>query len=377
MTVKITSGNIFNSKAQTLVNTVNCVGVMGKGVALQFKKLFPEMYQDYVNKCKHKEVKLTRPYLYKQILSPWILNFPTKDNWRSVSRISDIIAGLKYLELHYKEWGITSLAVPPLGCGHGGLDWKIVAPVLYEHLSQLNIPVELYAPHETPEHLLSPASELTEPEYANHNKTLSSKADSIPIKPAWLALVEVVDRVLREKYHWPIGRTIFQKLAYFATIKGLPTELNFVKGNYGPYCEQLNSLSTKLVNNGLIKEKELGKMISIEPGPTFYESRKKYGEEIKQWNDILNKVTDLILRMKTTNAETAATVTFAARMLAESTEKIPNNQEVFAAVRRWKPESKYKNITDEAINEAIVNLYLLDWIDVDVDESLMDEILVF
>ncbi len=158
MTVKITSGNIFNSKAQTLVNTVNCVGVMGKGVALQFKKLFPEMYQDYVNKCKHKEVKLTRPYLYKQILSPWILNFPTKDNWRSVSRISDIIAGLNYLELHYKEWGITSLAVPPLGCGHGGLDWKIVAPVLYEHLSQLNIPVELYAPHETPEHLLSPAS---------------------------------------------------------------------------------------------------------------------------------------------------------------------------------------------------------------------------
>ncbi len=158
MTVKITSGNIFNSKAQILVNTVNCVGVMGKGVALQFKKLFPEMYQDYVNKCKRKEVKLTRPYLYKQILSPWILNFPTKDNWRSVSRISDIIAGLNYLELHYKEWGITSLAVPPLGCGHGGLDWKIVAPVLYKHLSRLNIPVELYAPHETPEHLLSPAS---------------------------------------------------------------------------------------------------------------------------------------------------------------------------------------------------------------------------
>ncbi len=377
MTVAITSGNIFNSKAQTLVNTVNCVGVMGKGIALQFKKLYPEMYLDYVDKCKLKEVKLTKPYLYKQILAPWILNFPTKDNWRSISRISDIIAGLKYLELHYKEWGITSLAVPPLGCGHGGLEWEIVAPALYKHLSQLNIPVELYAPYETPENLLKPPFLLAEPEPSNHNIILNSKPNTISINPAWIALVEVVDRVLREKYHWPIGRTIFQKLAYFATIKGLPTELKFVKASYGPYCEQLKPLNTKLINNGIIKEKELGKMISIEPGPTFYESRQKYSEKIKQWNDIINKVTDLILRMKTTNAETAATVTYTAQMLTEDTGKKPNSQEVFAAVRQWKPENKYKNITDEAINEAIVNLYLLDWIDVDVDDSLMEKVLVF
>jgi len=104
-------GNIFESEAQTLVNTVNCVGIMGQGLALEFKKLFPDMYEDYVVRCEAKEVRLGEPYLYRGLLPPWILNFPTKDHWRSVSRLSDIVAGLEYLEKHYREWEITSLAV--------------------------------------------------------------------------------------------------------------------------------------------------------------------------------------------------------------------------------------------------------------------------
>ncbi len=111
-------GNIFTSEAQTLVNIVNCVGIMGKGLALEFKKLFPDMYEDYVIRCKAKEVRLGEPYLYRRLLPPWILNFPTKDHWRSVSRLSDIVAGLEYLEKHYREWEITSLAVPALGCNN-------------------------------------------------------------------------------------------------------------------------------------------------------------------------------------------------------------------------------------------------------------------
>src|SRR5206468_3390836 len=103
------------SKAQTLVNTVNTVGVMGKGVALEFKKRFPEMYADYSRRCARHEVELGRPYLFKQLVGPWILNFPTKDHWRSLSKLTDIIEGLEYLHDHYKQWGITSLAVPPLG----------------------------------------------------------------------------------------------------------------------------------------------------------------------------------------------------------------------------------------------------------------------
>src|SRR5215469_8240715 len=129
--VKVQSGDMFKSKAQTLVNTVNCVGVMGKGIALEFKKRFPDMFEDYVARCRRKEVRLGRPYLFKRLVPPWILNFPTKDDWRSLTKLSDIRLGLEFLEHHYREWGITSLAVPPLGCGLGQLEWRVVGPTLY------------------------------------------------------------------------------------------------------------------------------------------------------------------------------------------------------------------------------------------------------
>lgn len=129
--MKILVGDILQSKAHTLINTVNCVGIMGKGIALEFKKRFPEMFDDYVQRCEHKEVKPGLPYLYKTLFPPQVINFPTKDHWKSVSRISDIEKGLQYLLAHYKEWGITSLAIPPLGCGNGQLEWRVVGPLIY------------------------------------------------------------------------------------------------------------------------------------------------------------------------------------------------------------------------------------------------------
>src|SRR5690554_4196489 len=132
--VKVQVGNLFNSDAQTLVNTVNCVGIMGKGIALEFKKRFPAMFDDYVARCNRNEVKLGKPYLYKSLITPYILNFPTKDHWRSVSLLGNINKGLEHLLAHYQEWGITSLAVPPLGCGEGQLEWRIVGPTLYRFL---------------------------------------------------------------------------------------------------------------------------------------------------------------------------------------------------------------------------------------------------
>jgi len=147
--VKVRIGDIFQSQAQTLVNAVNCVGIMGKGIALEFKNHFPEMYQDYVRACERGQIQLGRPYLYKRI-EPWILNFPTKSHWRGVSRQSDIVEGLNYLAQHYQEWGITSLGVPALGCGQGQLEWRVMGPILIRHLAALEIPVELYAPPGTP-----------------------------------------------------------------------------------------------------------------------------------------------------------------------------------------------------------------------------------
>lgn len=152
--VKAVVGDMFKSEAQTLVNTVNCVGIMGKGIALEFKNRFPDMFEDYRKRCEARKVRLGQPYVHRRLTTPWILNFPTKDHWRSVSRIEDIIRGLDYLRRHYQEWGITSLAVPALGCGQGQLEWRVVGPALCRCLNRVDIPVELYAPYGTPSELL-------------------------------------------------------------------------------------------------------------------------------------------------------------------------------------------------------------------------------
>lgn len=154
----IEKGDILNSNMQTIINTVNCVGVMGKGLALAFKQAYPEMFKDYKKKCDQKEVKIGRPYLFKISDSRWILNFPTKDDWRRDSKIEYVEAGLKYLAENYNSLGITSLAVPPLGCGHGGLDWEAeVFPLVKQYLLDLNIPMEAYIPFVKPSMSAKPA----------------------------------------------------------------------------------------------------------------------------------------------------------------------------------------------------------------------------
>lgn len=153
MAVKLVKGDLFESDMQTLTNTVNCVGVMGKGVALEFKKRYPKMYKDYQARCKNNLVKLGEPYLYEdeptlfEDNSPCvsILNFPTKNHWRNHSNINDIANGLDYLAAHYKEWRITSIAFPPLGCGNGGLNWEDVCPLMMNKLEPLDLQAEIYA----------------------------------------------------------------------------------------------------------------------------------------------------------------------------------------------------------------------------------------
>src|SRR3954463_888706 len=132
--VKVLIGDIFESGAQTLINTVNTVGVMGKGIALGFKQRFPEMYAEYKALCERGEVRLGRPYVHRPVVGQWIVNFPTKEHWRAQSRLADIVEGLRYLAAHVEEWGVESLAVPPLGCGEGGLEWRVVGSTLLEHL---------------------------------------------------------------------------------------------------------------------------------------------------------------------------------------------------------------------------------------------------
>jgi O-acetyl-ADP-ribose deacetylase (regulator of RNase III) len=139
--------SFFESDAHVLVNTVNCVGVMGRGIALEFKKRYPEMYREYRIRCFEKNVRIGEPYIYKVSDEKWILNFPTKDHWKDPSRLEWIDAGMLYLVAHAREWGIRSIAIPALGCSNGGLNWKRdVLPLLVTRASALGVPVELYAP---------------------------------------------------------------------------------------------------------------------------------------------------------------------------------------------------------------------------------------
>ncbi len=137
-------GNIFNSKAQTIVNTVNCDGVMGKGIALEYKKRFPDMFNNYVNLCKNKSIKPGILYLYTKS-NPWILNFPTKLHWRYKSKIEYIELGLKKFSVEYKRKNIKSIAFPKLGTMNGGLDWEDVKVIMYKYLLPLkDLEVEIY-----------------------------------------------------------------------------------------------------------------------------------------------------------------------------------------------------------------------------------------
>ena len=142
MPIKYVKDNLFESEAMVLVNTVNTVGVMGKGIAKEFKRLYPKMFEEYQRKCANGSLDIGKPWLCKT--SPkWILNFPTKKHWRNKSKVKDIEAGLKEFENICKSEGIESVSFPMLGCGNGGLDWeKQVKPLMEKYLAPL--PIEIY-----------------------------------------------------------------------------------------------------------------------------------------------------------------------------------------------------------------------------------------
>jgi O-acetyl-ADP-ribose deacetylase (regulator of RNase III)/uncharacterized protein YwgA len=364
--MKILVGDILQSKAQTLVNTVNCVGIMGKGIALEFKKRFPEMFEDYAERCERKEVKPGVPYLYKTLFPPQIINFPTKDHWKSVSRIDDIERGLQLLVAHYREWAVTSVAIPPLGCGNGQLEWKAVGPLIYRYTSHMDIPVELYAPYGTPPRELTVEflSQTSATEHHRNGRTVQSA-----LNPAWVALVEILHRIEAQPYHWPTGRTIFQKLAYVATRQGLPTGFVYQRGSFGPFSRELKQAETKLINNNLLQEERYGKMFRVKSGPNFEKVRKDFQVSLDKWMPIIEKTTDLFMRVNTDQAEVIATVMFAADVLKTESRSVPTETEVLDAVLRWK-QKRRPPLNETGVASTIRNLGMLRWLNVKPDAGL-------
>lgn len=148
--IQLKQGNLLQADADALVNTVNCVGVMGKGLALQFKQAFPENFRAYANACERGEVQAGRMHIHDNggLVNPrWIINFPTKRHWRDGSRLEDVASGLSALVADVQRLGIQSIAIPPLGCGLGGLDWNVVRPLIENaFVASPDVVVHLYEP---------------------------------------------------------------------------------------------------------------------------------------------------------------------------------------------------------------------------------------
>jgi O-acetyl-ADP-ribose deacetylase (regulator of RNase III) len=153
--IQITEGNLLQAQAEALVNTVNCVGSMGKGIALQFKQAFPANFREYQAACRAGEVQPGRMLIHdngRLALPHYIINFPTKRHWRARSQLSDIGDGLQALVEDVRRLCIRSIAVPPLGCGLGGLDWQVVRPLIEHAFSALaDVQIQLFAPKGAPE----------------------------------------------------------------------------------------------------------------------------------------------------------------------------------------------------------------------------------
>lgn len=354
--MKILIGNMFDSTKQTLVNTVNCVGVMGKGVALEFKKRFPAMYSEYVELCAQNKIHPGEPYLYSDLTGASVLLFPTKDHWRSPSRLQYITDGLDWFVKHYQELGITSISFPPLGCGNGGLSWDMVGPVMYHKLKNLPIDIEIYAPYGTAKEKLS--EEYLQKGYKPDIDSLTGKKAS-GINEKWLLILAVIQRVNAGKHTLHVGRVIFQKICYILTRSGIQTGFAFTSGFYGPYSKQVNDAVAILSNANLLFEKQLHKsnMIEVSVSPSFVLQKEDYSkDELKA----METCVDLFCRIKSTEqAETMATVIYKYDELIKTDHKI-SEQEILDGVLDWKKHWIGKKETE--IRETIRDLAMLSWI---------------
>ena len=364
-------GDLFSSHAQTLVNTINCVGIMGKGVALEFKKAYPAMFEDYAARCERRQVRLGEPYLFRDASGAMIVNFPTKGHWRSASRLADIERGLDYFAAHAQEWGILSVAFPPLGCGNGGLEWAEVGPLIYQKLNGHDFDVEVYAPYGTPrtelttEFLTGPSQMNLEGKGRKHEK----------LNPEWVVLMEVLRELGQQPYANPVGRTIFQKICYVVTEMGVQTGFQFSKGSYGPFADEAKLALHVFANRNWVQEEQLGKMMALRVGSQYEKDRGKFDDVLKRHERKVAKTVDLFSRIKNTaQAEEVLTVLFASRELkrAKPGEEVAEQQlydYILDWKKAWRTEDKQREVAS-----AIRNLVTLGWMRLRFSESLPEAV---
>lgn len=234
--IKIIKGNILEQKTEAIVNTVNCVGVMGRGIALSFREAYPENYREYKKACDKGEVVPGRMFVHlagDMFSKKYIINFPTKRHWREKSRIEDIRSGLAGLVSVIKELRIKSVTIPPLGCGLGGLDWNVVRPIIEASVKELSgVEINIIEP--------DPSFKIQRQKTARSEKTKLTEGRA--------GLIVLISRYLEAMMDTSVTLLELHKLMYFLQEAGNPLRLNYEKALYGPYASNLRHV-LDIMNN--------------------------------------------------------------------------------------------------------------------------------
>jgi O-acetyl-ADP-ribose deacetylase (regulator of RNase III) len=307
--IEFRQGDILSADVEVLVNTVNCVGIMGRGIALQFRHAFPDNFRAYEVACKRGEVQPGRMFVFDthQLTNPrYIINFPTKRHWRGKSRLADIKAGLPALVAEIKRLQIRSIAIPPLASGLGGIDWNQIRPLIVQALAELR---DLNAI-------------VFEPSGAPNAKDMARSTDVPRMTTGRAALVGLLDRYLRGLMDPHASLLELHKLMYFMQEAGEPLKLAYVKATFGPYAENLRQVLTRIEGH-LVSEYGAGgdapdKLIELVPGAV--EDAEQFLGNNRPTRSRFDRVADLVQGFETPfGLELLATVHWVATREGAST----------------------------------------------------------
>ena len=324
--IKSTRGDILKADAEALVNTVNCVGVMGRGIALQFKKKFPDNFKQYKKKCDRKELVPGTMFVFdtgNMFGQRYVVNFPTKNHWRGKSEMSDVESGLVALVEQVRTRNIKSIAIPPLGCGLGGLNWNEVKPLIEAAFAELpNVQVLLYEPGH------APAAEKMIKEEKVPNMTKG--------RAAMIGLMRKYRAAAMDPF---VTLLEIHKLMYFMVAFGEPIKnMKYRKGPYGPYSENLHFVLDKTEGHYTLGFADGGeepdKPITLMDGAIEKAEAALESEEDTRAN--FEKVSELIAGFETPfGMELLATVHWVANDDGATT-----HQEALKLIGEWTPRKR-------------------------------------
>ena len=343
--IEYQTGDLFAAEVEALVNTVNCVGVMGRGVALQFKKAFPENFKAYSRACKQGKVEPGRMFITERLDNPkYIINFPTKRHWRGKSRLGDIESGLHALADEIREREIQSIALPPLGSGLGGLHWPHVRSRIESALKDVALDVRVI---------------VFEPEGPPDAAVIARLSEAPEMTASRAALIVAVDRYLDSQRTGSISLLELHKLMYFLQVAGEPLKLRFEKLHYGPYADNLRHVLNRFEGHFLSGYSDggddPGKAITLMPGAV--NEARNFLDGNADTSLRLDKVAELIQDHKDPfSMELLATVYW----LIDH-ESAATIADVVQGVRAWNAH-KRETFFSEQIAEACKTLVMRGWL---------------